>query len=34
MDRPRSPGAAARWYAGFQKALAKLGTMPERHPIE
>jgi plasmid stabilization system protein ParE len=29
----RSPDAAARWYAGFQKSLAKLGKMPERHPI-
>ena len=29
----RSPDAAARWYAGLQKAIAKLGTMPERHPI-
>jgi plasmid stabilization system protein ParE len=29
----RSLAAAAHWYAGFEKAIAKLGTMPERHPI-
>jgi plasmid stabilization system protein ParE len=29
----RSPAAAARWYAGIEKAVAKLGTLPERHPI-
>ena len=29
----RSPAAAARWYAGIEKAIAKLGTLPERHPI-
>jgi plasmid stabilization system protein ParE len=29
----RSPDAAARWYAGLEKAIAKLSTMPERHPI-
>jgi plasmid stabilization system protein ParE len=29
----RSPAAAARWYAGIEKAIAKLGTRPERHPI-
>jgi plasmid stabilization system protein ParE len=25
--------AAARWYAGLEKAIAKLGELPERHPI-
>jgi plasmid stabilization system protein ParE len=29
----RSPDAAARWYTGLEKAIAKLGTLPERHPI-
>jgi plasmid stabilization system protein ParE len=29
----RSPTAAARWYAGIEKAIGKLGTLPERHPI-
>jgi plasmid stabilization system protein ParE len=29
----RSPEAAARWYDGFQKAVAKLATMPERCPV-
>ena len=29
----RSPAAAARWYAGIEKAIAKLSTLPERHPI-
>ena len=29
----RSPAAAARWYAGLEKAIAKLSTLPERHPI-
>lgn len=29
----RSPGAAARWYSGLEKAVAKLATMPERHPL-
>ncbi len=29
----QSPGAAARWYLGFEKAVAKLSKMPERHPI-
>ena len=28
-----SPIAAARWYAGLEKAIAKLGQNPERHPI-
>ena len=28
-----SPDAAARWYVGLEKAIAKLTTMPERHPI-
>jgi plasmid stabilization system protein ParE len=28
-----SPAAAARWYAGLDKAVAALGTMPTRHPI-
>jgi plasmid stabilization system protein ParE len=31
VDRP--PAAAARWYTGIDKAIAKLGTQPERHPI-
>ena len=29
----RSPAAAARWYDGIEKAVTKLGTLPERHPI-
>ena len=29
----RSPAAAARWYTGLEKAIAKLSRMPERHPI-
>jgi plasmid stabilization system protein ParE len=29
----RSPAAAARWYTGLEKAVAKLGELPERHPI-
>lgn len=29
----RSPDAAARWYDGLEKAIAKLGTLPERHPV-
>ncbi|MDR3634470.1 MAG: type II toxin-antitoxin system RelE/ParE family toxin [Isosphaeraceae bacterium] len=29
----RSPNAAARWYVGLEKAIAKLSTFPERHPI-
>lgn len=29
----RSPAAAARWYTGLEKAIAKLGKMPERHPV-
>ncbi len=29
----QSPDAATRWYAGLEKAIAKLTTMPERHPI-
>jgi len=29
----QSPDAAARWYIGLEKAIAKLTTMPERHPI-
>jgi plasmid stabilization system protein ParE len=29
----RSPAAAARWYAGLKKAIAKLDQMPERHPV-
>jgi plasmid stabilization system protein ParE len=29
----QSPDAAARWYAGLDKAIAKLGENPERHPI-
>ena len=29
----RSPAAAGRWYTGLEKAIAKLRTMPERHPI-
>jgi plasmid stabilization system protein ParE len=29
----RSPAAAARWYTGLEKAVVKLGRMPERHPI-
>jgi len=29
----QSPDAAARWYAGFQKAIAKLSKNPERHPV-
>src|SRR5205085_5251411 len=29
----RSPAAAARWYGDLEKAIAKLGEMPERHPV-
>jgi toxin ParE1/3/4 len=29
----RSPDAASRWYTGIDKAVAKLSTLPERHPI-
>ena len=29
----QSPDAAARWYVGFERAIAKLTLMPERHPI-
>jgi plasmid stabilization system protein ParE len=29
----RSPDAADRWYTGLDKAIAKLSTLPERHPI-
>jgi plasmid stabilization system protein ParE len=29
----RSPDAASRWYMGLDKAVAKLGALPERHPI-
>lgn len=29
----RSPAAAARWHTGLEKAIAKLGKMPERHPV-
>jgi plasmid stabilization system protein ParE len=28
-----SAQVAARWYAGLEKALAKLSKFPERHPI-
>ena len=33
MIAEQSPDAAARWYAGFQKAIAKLSRNPERHPV-
>ena len=29
----RSPDAAERWYTGLDKAIAKLSTLAERHPI-
>jgi hypothetical protein len=29
----RSPAAAVGWYAGLEKAITKLGDMPERRPI-
>jgi len=29
----RSPAAAARWYTGLEKAIARLSKMPERHPV-
>lgn len=29
----RSPPAAAHWYAGIEKAIAKLGTLPEQQPV-
>ncbi len=29
----RSPTAAARWYAGLERAIVKLDQNPERHPI-
>lgn len=28
----RSPDAAARWFVGFEKALASLSKDPKRHP--
>ena len=28
-----SPGAADRWYAGLDRAIARLGEDPERHPV-
>jgi plasmid stabilization system protein ParE len=28
-----APRAAARWFAGLEKAIAKLGELPGRHPI-
>jgi plasmid stabilization system protein ParE len=28
-----SARAAARWYAGLEKAIAELSQFPERHPI-
>jgi plasmid stabilization system protein ParE len=28
----RSPSAADLWYTGIEKGIAKLGTLPERHP--
>jgi len=29
----RSPDAATRWYAGLQKAIAKLSQLPDRNPV-
>jgi plasmid stabilization system protein ParE len=29
----RSPAAAARWYAGLEKALARLSERPRIHPV-
>jgi plasmid stabilization system protein ParE len=29
----RNPAAAARWYTGLEKVIAKLSKIPERHPI-
>jgi plasmid stabilization system protein ParE len=29
----RSPSAAARWLTGLEKAVAKLGKLPERCPV-
>jgi plasmid stabilization system protein ParE len=29
----RSSDAAARWFVGLEKAVAKLEVMPERHPV-
>ena len=29
----RSPAAARRWYAGLQKAIAKLAENPRLHPV-
>ena len=29
----RSPGQAARWYAGFSEAIAALAQNPERCPL-
>ncbi len=29
----RSAQVAARWSAGLEKAIARLGQLPERHPI-
>jgi plasmid stabilization system protein ParE len=29
----RSPAVAARWFAGLEKAVAKLSKMPQRHPV-
>jgi plasmid stabilization system protein ParE len=28
-----APASAARWYAGLNKAIAKLSTMPASHPV-
>jgi plasmid stabilization system protein ParE len=30
----QSAQVAARWYAGLEKAIAKLSKFPERHPID
>jgi plasmid stabilization system protein ParE len=29
----RSPDAADRWLSGLEKAIGKLSTFPERHPV-
>jgi len=29
----RSPDAAARWYEELENAMARLGEIPERHPV-
>ncbi len=29
----QSPDAAARWYAGLEKSIAKLNQGPGRHPV-